>query len=88
MRPNPDNGIGLNRYGSAGTSEGLFVDMTVQQHTTVEQLAFFAHHFPPVGVLLAARVGAAYANRELIGSGLTRDLQRDHVGLNADFCLI
>ena len=38
--------------------EGLFVNMAVGQNSAIDEIANWSDDLPPVGVLLAARIGA------------------------------
>ncbi len=74
MCPHPHHRPGPDGCRTAGAGERLFTDMAVQQHPPVDQLPLLSQHLPPIGILVAARIGTADLHRKLVGAFAPADL--------------
>jgi NADPH:quinone reductase-like Zn-dependent oxidoreductase len=78
-----DHCVLIHSHRTSRTRERLFTDMTVQQHTAIQQLPVLAQDIPPIGILLTPRIGAGYLHAELIAIRLARHLDVDHIRKNS-----
>src|SRR5262245_19314286 len=65
-----DRRVGGDIDGPARAREGLLVGVAVHEDAAEEELPVLADHLPPVGVGVAAAVGALHRDGELVGARL------------------